>query len=136
MKITFTAGATSTKVGDKKPTKFYGGETEDIVDSEARYLLDNGFAARPGSKKAKAFLSTMEENPRTRRIDLEARTAAADRALAKKRRGDRSRLDLIGEELNESNRDPDGDNPPAPKGRANNDEDEGDEGEGEGEGED
>lgn len=96
MKIVFTAGATSTKVGDKKPTKFYGGETEDIVDKEARYLLAHGFAAKPNSKEAKAFLATLDPNPRTRRIDLDATTPG----LAKKIRA-KSRLKELAADLND-----------------------------------
>lgn len=106
MKVTLLVGTTSTEVGKKKPTKFFGGETPDLVDREAQYLLDNNFAAKPGSKVAKAFLATLDENPRTRRIDLEAKTPG----LAAKLR-EKSRLRRAGERLNDDdddNRDDEG----------------------------
>lgn len=70
MRITFFVGATATKLIKGKPdtnaTKFYGGETEDIVDKEAKILVPE-FAAKADSKEAKEFLKVHSVDPRTRR---------------------------------------------------------------------
>jgi len=114
MKITFLTGCTSTKVGDKKPTRFYGGETEDIVDAEAKYLIEQGFAGRPNDRDTKAVAAAIQAdiNPRTRRQDLEAETPGLRARLAIKglgmdglplegrKVGPRSKTALLGTELN------------------------------------
>lgn len=74
MNIVLFVGTTSTEVGKKEPTKFFGGETADIVEKEAESLLAQQFAAIPGSKEAQEFLAKHKPNPRTRRIRLDAET--------------------------------------------------------------
>lgn len=88
MKITFMIGATATKLikgkADKKPTRFFGGETEDIVDKEAKQLVPE-FAAKADSEEAREFLKGHTPNPRTRRQKLDATTPGLAEKLAAKR---------------------------------------------------
>lgn len=90
MKITFITGSTATKLVDgkpeKKPTRFYGGETEDIVDKEAEAALDAGIALKAGTKEAKTLSAKLlaDANPKTRRQNLDAETPGLkDRMMAK-----------------------------------------------------
>lgn len=86
MKIVLFVGTTSTKVGDKEATKFYGGESVDIVEKEAQSLIDQGFAALANSKEAKDFLSKKPaENPKTRRHNLKAETPGLAEKVAVKK---------------------------------------------------
>lgn len=85
MKITFLLGATATKVGDKKPTRFYGGETENIIDDQAESLIAQNVAGKPGSKAVKEAVAAIGDgNPRTRRQDLEAKTPGLEARLMAK----------------------------------------------------
>lgn len=104
MKITFATGTTATKVGDKKPTRFYGGETEDIVNEQAQVALDEGIAVKAGTKEAKALAAKLlGGNPKTRRQDLDAKTPGLAARLARKAEAEgkvlsaRDRLGELGE---------------------------------------
>jgi len=111
MKITFLTGSTATKVGEKKPQRFYGGDTEDIVDKQAEYLMGEGVALKAGTKEAKEFARTVKIDPRTRNQKLGQKTPGLEQKLAAKRalaealegagkKAGRSKADLLGEGLN------------------------------------
>lgn len=122
MKITFLTGSTATKVGEKKPQRFYGGDTEDIVDKQAEAALAEGIALKAGTKEAKEFARTVKIDPRTRNQRLDTKTPGLEQRLAAKRAvtealqgagkkaatGGRSKADLLGEGLNGPKKEPDG----------------------------
>jgi len=86
MQIVLFVGTTSTEVGSKEPTKFYGGETANIVEKEAESLISQGFAAKANSKEAKDFLSKAPRvNPKTRRQNLKAVTPGLEQRVAVKK---------------------------------------------------
>ncbi len=110
MEITFFVGATATKLidgkPDKNPTKFFGGETADIVDKEAKILVPE-FAALADSEEAKKFLRGHIVNPRTRRQRLDAETPGLKEKLAHKRALARlveDSADKMGEQVKEVRR--------------------------------